>query len=176
MNSQKKLSVKCLAVVTHSTQTLQGLSRGFGWVWRCGPSHGQHLRVANTLGKNLPCCPRPAQAQWQLLWQELPQRPELASPAWMQKYQPFNRSARVPWKMKKKALMYFKPGCHSKSLGFLFTSLSSLILQPAQKGKQVPWNKPASNSCTKRIIKPTCGFGSPDSYHNSIKAVPCPQF
>lgn len=37
-----------------------------------------------------------------------------------------------------KALLCFKPGCPSKSLGFLFPSLSSLILQPAQKGKQSP--------------------------------------
>lgn len=51
--------------------------------------------------------------------------------------------------MKKKVLMYFKSGCHSKSLGFLFTSLSSLILQPAKKGKQVPWNK----TCQQQLYK-----------------------
>lgn len=39
---------------------------------------------------------------------------------------------------KGKALLCFKPGCPSKSLGSLFPSLSSLILQPAQKGKQSP--------------------------------------
>lgn len=43
VNSHKKLSVKSLAAVAHTTQTLQRLRRGFGWVWSCGPNHGQHL-------------------------------------------------------------------------------------------------------------------------------------
>lgn len=135
------------------------------------------LGVANTPGKNLLCSPRPAQAQWQLLWQQS----YLKALNWgaqcgCKSTSPSTGVQRSLEMKTKKALMYFKPDCHSESLGFLFTSLSSLILQPAQKGKQVPWNKPASNSWTKKIIKPTCGFGSPDSYHNSVKVVPCPQF
>lgn len=61
-------------------------------------------------------------------------------------------------------------------LAFCFhPSVASSCSQP-RKGSKVPWNKPASNSCATEIIKPACGFGSPESHHNSIKAVPCPLF
>lgn len=102
-------------------------------------------------------------------------KPWTGEPSMDAKAAALQQECKSPLRWKEKALMCFKPGCHSKSLGFLFASLSSLILQPAQKGKQVPWKKPASNSCTKKIIKQR-GFGSPDSHHNSVKVVPCPLF
>lgn len=155
---------KTPAAVTHTD--LAGAEQG---IW-AGLEPGAALW--QTLGKKLPgshtCRHRGSFPE--VTWQ-----PWTGEPSMDAKVPALQQECKSPLQWKEKALMDFKPGWHSKALGFEFASLSSLILQPAQKGKQVPWKKRASNSCTKKIIKQR-GFGSPDSHHNSIKVVPCPLF
>lgn len=84
VNSHKNLSVKPLQ--QSLTQTWQGLSREFGQGW----SQGQHFDKPWARS-----CQAPTPADTGAASLKSPESPELGSPAWMQKYQPFNRSARV---------------------------------------------------------------------------------
>lgn len=125
--------------------TVTPLTPGRGWAEALGRSGVVVPATDSTWSDKLwarTCCASPELHRHKVTW-----KPWTGEPSMDAKVPALQQECKSPLKLKEKALMYFK---HSKSLGFLFPSLSSLILQPAQKGKQVPWNKPARNSCTKK--------------------------